>query len=509
MLEDGLNNTSIFNFRNNKYLLGSSFSNFKSLGLLDWSVDYAFYEKVMTYLSRISKENIGDFHFPTISEVKGITSFLQANDIFPDTADGYLNTQQYLERIIENTTHTNFVVKTYKTLYEKLLQTSDYETYIAKQVDAVVEKRSEVILKQQEEDAKRQHQVLLDQLQKQISEKENELDTLSSLCEELKHDQSVLDSTVSDVKLLISDFINQAGQLSLSERKVIEKLNQVINEKELLEGKSLLPSMLPPWSYIESKEEVQEISETEAADIFRNLALTYGYENRNVIVFDRLIRTGNFVLLIDQYAHLFIEQYSRLICGGRVSNIVLDASYIGIDDLWRNPATNLSTGFAYTWNNALNNPDDYYVIHLTGITEVSYLSFFQQLKQVITSSLRPKNLLFVGSIHIDMSTLESRQQQIVKGISKLLVPLKFQNLNINLTSALDSLLIKNFSQIMYVQDDKRFIQIMNMPIKTYAQFLQYERLYSLSGLPEHLFIQKDGELICDENLDALKMIEGL
>ena len=148
LLEDGLNNTSIFNFRNNKYLLGSSFSNFKSLGLLDWSVDYAFYEKVMTYLSRISKENIGDFHFPTISEVKGITSFLQANDIFPDTADGYLNTQQYLERIIENTTHTNFVVKTYKTLYEKLLQTSDYENYIAKQVDAVVEKRSEVILKQ-------------------------------------------------------------------------------------------------------------------------------------------------------------------------------------------------------------------------------------------------------------------------------------------------------------------------------------------------------------------------
>ena len=63
--------------------------------------------------------------------------------IFPDTADGYLNTQQYLERIIENTTHTNFVVKTYKTLYEKLLQTSDYENYIAKQVDAVVEKRSE------------------------------------------------------------------------------------------------------------------------------------------------------------------------------------------------------------------------------------------------------------------------------------------------------------------------------------------------------------------------------
>ena len=507
--EDGLNNINIFNFRNNKYLLANCFSNFKPLGCLDWSADYAFYEKVMIYLSKISKENIGDFHFPTVSQVKSVTSFLQSNEIFPDTSDGYLNTQQYLERIIENTTNTNFIIKSYKTLYEKLLQTSDYEKFIAEQVSDVVEKRSDLILKNKEEDAKRQHQVLLDQLQKQISEKENELDTLSSLCEELKHDQSVLDSTVSDVKLLISDFINQAGQLSLSERKVIEKLNQVINEKELLEGKSLLPSMLPPWSYIESKEEVQEISETEAADIFRNLALTYGYENRNVIVFDRLIRTGNFVLLIDQYAHLFIEQYSRLICGGRVSNIVLDASYIGIDDLWRNPATNLSTGFAYTWNNALNNPDDYYVIHLTGITEVSYLSFFQQLKQVITSSLRPKNLLFVGSNHIDMSTLESRQQQIVKGISKLLVPLKFQNLNINLTSALDSLLIKNFSQIMYVQDDKGFIQIMNMPIKTYAQFLQYERLYSLSGLPEHLFIQKDGELICDENLDALKMIEGL
>ena len=90
LLEDGLNNTSIFQFRNNKYLLGNAFSNLKPLGLIDWSADYAFHEKALNYLSKISKENMDDFQLPSVSKIKDITSFLQANDIFPDTSIGYL-----------------------------------------------------------------------------------------------------------------------------------------------------------------------------------------------------------------------------------------------------------------------------------------------------------------------------------------------------------------------------------------------------------------------------------
>ncbi len=509
LLEDGLNNQSIFNFRNNKYLLNNIFNELESLGFIDWSADYSFYEKVMVYLSKISNERFSEFQLPTVNEVKSLTSLLQANEIFPDTSDGYLNIKQYRDRIISNTTHTDFLIKTYKVLFEKLLTTSEYEKYISEQVSSIVEQRKEAILKEELAVAREHYQIQLDNLQKNIEEKEKKLEELKNLTDKLQNDQNQLETSIYDLRSLINNFMKEAVDLSFNERQVIEKLNQLITKQNILDGRSLLPCILPPWSYVQSKQEVKVISEMDVEDIFRNLASTYGYENRNVIVFDRLIRTGNFVLLINQYAHQFIEQYSRLICGGRISHIALDASYIGIDDLWRNPATHLNTGFAYAWNNALNNPDHYYVINLTGITEVAYLSFFEQLKQVMTSALRPKNLLIVSSISIDISTLESKSQQMLKDITKFLVPLKFNNLNIDVTSALKSLDVKNLSEVMYLDDPKRFIQIMKTSIKTHAQFLQYERLYSLPALPEHLFTQKDGVLVCDENLDAIQMIEDL
>lgn len=66
---------------------------------------------------------------------------------------------------------------------------------------------------------------------------------------------------------------------------------------------------------MEAKNEIKVIEETDTSDLFKQLASTYGYDDRNVVVFDRLFRTSHFILLINQYAHSFIEQYSRLICG--------------------------------------------------------------------------------------------------------------------------------------------------------------------------------------------------
>src|SRR5690606_29439321 len=174
LLEDGLNNTSIFQFRNNKYLLGNIFSNLTSLGLIDWSADYAFHEKALSYLYKISKDNLDKFQLPSVSEIKEITSFLQANGIFPDTSAGYLNKEQYLARINENTTHTNFIYQTYKKMYENLLKTTDYEKFIKEQVEFSVKERSDVILREKVEEVEKEHKALLDNLEKQISEKESE-----------------------------------------------------------------------------------------------------------------------------------------------------------------------------------------------------------------------------------------------------------------------------------------------------------------------------------------------
>lgn len=509
LLEDGLNNTSIFQFRNNKYLLGNIFSNLTPLGLIDWSADYAFHEKALSYLYKISKDNLDKFQLPSVSEIKEITSFLQANGIFPDTSAGYLNKEQYLARIIENTTHTNFIFQTYKKLYENLLKTTDYEKFIKEQVESDVKVRSAAILKDKIEEVEKEHKALLDSLEEQISEKESESEILSSLNEELKKDKIFLETSINDLKLLINDFFTEAGEISLRERNIIEKLNDFLTDRGLLHNKSLLPSILPPWTCMVAKNEIKVIEETDTSDLFKQLASTYGYDDRNVVVFDRLFRTSHFILLINQYAHSFIEQYSRLICGGRISHIALDASYIGVDDLWRNPGTNLNTGFAYAWNNASNNPDHYYVVHLTGVTEVNYIGFYKQLSEVLSYSQRPKNLLVLASLNTALSTLNDRQKQLLKELTPFVTSLKFNALNVNPNAVLQSLDTTKYSEILFSENNKRFIQIMKASINTYQHLLQLERLHSLSGFPDHLFIQKDNVFICNEQLDAIKIIEEL
>ena len=147
---------------------------------------------------------------------------------------------------------------------------------------------------------------------------------------ERKKDKIFLETSINDLKLLINDFFTEAGEISLRERNIIEKLNDFLTDRGLLQNKSLLPSILPPWTCMEAKNEIKVIEETDTSDLFKQLASTYGYDDRNVVVFDRLFRTSHFILLINQYAHSFIEQYSRLICGGRISHIALDASYIGV-----------------------------------------------------------------------------------------------------------------------------------------------------------------------------------
>src|SRR5690606_5707698 len=117
--------------------------------------------------------------------------------------------------------------------------------------------------------------------------KESESELLSLINEDLKENQKALETSVNDLKLLMNKFINEAGQISPGERNVIEKLNHFLTERGVLQNKSLLPSILPPWACIDAKVEVKVIVESDTTDLFRQLASTYGYDDRNVIVFDR------------------------------------------------------------------------------------------------------------------------------------------------------------------------------------------------------------------------------
>ena len=118
-------------------------------------------------------------------------------------------------------------------------------------------------------------------MEKQISEKERENELLSLINEDLKKNKKALEISVSDLKTLMSKFINEVGKISSSERHVIEKLNHFLTERGVLQNKSLLPSILPPWSCVETKTDVKVIVESDTIELFRQLASTYGYDDRN------------------------------------------------------------------------------------------------------------------------------------------------------------------------------------------------------------------------------------
>ncbi|HAD80455.1 MAG TPA: hypothetical protein DCF99_15275, partial [Flavobacteriaceae bacterium] len=96
-----------------------------------------------------------------------------------------------------------------------------------------------------------------------------------------------------------------------------------------------------------------------------------------------------------------------------------------------------------------------------------------------------------------------------KNLIQFITPLKFSASNIDSKSALQGLDTTKYSEILYAEDNKRFIQIMNTSIKTHHQFSQFERLHRLPKFPEQLFMRKDTMFICNEQLEAIKMIEEL
>lgn len=510
LLTNELDNKNIFKFKGNSYLLSEVFKNLESLGVIDWSADYSFHEKALVNLTKISKERFDDLQFPSVNNIKNIISFLQANEIFPDTSDGYINRKQYLDRILENSIQIDFLINTYDALYAKLAGSSQFETFVANKVEERVKQQSEDILEDLLKSAYQENDRVLQALQVDADEWKEENNRLERENTCLVRDHTKLSKDVETLSVLVSKFINEAVRLSLQEREVIEKLNNFLVGHSTLEKKSLLPTTLPAWTLAQKNVDPTILGAEELDSVFNQLACTYGYLERSIKVFDRLLRTGHLVLLMNEYAYLFIQQYSRYICGGRLSLIAVDASYIGLDDLWRSPGTMQPTGFAYAWQNALNNPNNYYLVHLTGVLETNYPVLFQQLSEILSTPNRPSNLLVVSSLTLKVAELENRQKDILKKLASSHVVLHFQAASFHIDKAIASLEKERFSELLYQAEDwNRVPKVVQAKPNSYKDFMSLERLNRIPDYPINLFEVCLSDIHCLEQFAATKIIEEL
>ncbi|WP_446892538.1 hypothetical protein [Acinetobacter sp. NS4_7] len=248
LLKDGLNNKSIFNFKNNRYLLSDEIKRLEPLGVIDWSADYSFYEKTLANLLKLGKESSVDIQLSSFNDIKKLISFLQINEVFPDVFDGNINKIQYLDRLLEGSSNTNFVVKAYNQLYEKLASTSEFESFVANKVDEVVKEQSKEILKDVLHSVEVENSHLKQDILKEVEKQQHDNNLLTNINDQLKTENLALTSSINELKILIDQFINEAVSLSMNERNVIDRLNNLLINKKILQEKSLLPDILPPWS---------------------------------------------------------------------------------------------------------------------------------------------------------------------------------------------------------------------------------------------------------------------
>lgn len=159
---------------------------------------------------------------------------------------------------------------------------------------------------------------------------------------------------------------------------------------------ALLPSAAPPW-WAAGPNEAAEIPIADLGSRLIEEARLHRLEANDLRLIDGLTRAGEPVLLLGECADLACTAYARIVAGGRIRRVMLDPSFIGIDDLWRIAATGRPTAFAAAWHRAIANPDETVLVCLCSLDSAPVHLWLSQLCEVLRAPERPVNLLVVAT----------------------------------------------------------------------------------------------------------------
>ncbi len=156
------------------------------------------------------------------------------------------------------------------------------------------------------------------------------------------------------------------------------------------------PSASPPW-WGASRSEATTITTADLAGRVREEATLHGLVSDDLLIVDAFARAGELVVLTGQQSELALEAYSRVVGAGQARTVPVDPGVIGIDDLWRTPATGRPTALAWAWHRALSMPAETVVVCLRGIDMSPAAAWMPALEAALRSDLRPRNLLVLAT----------------------------------------------------------------------------------------------------------------
>lgn len=404
----------------NKYICLSEINKLVPIERFDWSADYAFFERVARkVISHLKKD---DSTKKVKKDVDLIRAFLQKNELLPDSFWGdRLSTRQVLSRINEQIDCFYKNDELIELMISRMSVTDDVKERIEKEIEQrSAQFKQDKMVEIEAEYQKIKHQRLdvitqeIQEVQKQLSDLKNQKELMIASLEISRATKKVLNKELTKFSQVLSHV--SAAEYPHAQA-LAEKISQQL-QRELGIQKTFLPKVLPPWVESQSIDTDNALTESEFLASIQSIEKRLGLKEKSLVLMDGLLRAGELLALMNDDAEEIIRSYAAILTSGEVHWFQPDPSTIGLDDLWRVPATQLPTAFSLAWHHAEAEPTKYQLVCLHKIDVAPYRYWLESLFDVLQSPMRPKNLIVFVTFSRGSFVNTERQA------SEVLIPIK-------------------------------------------------------------------------------------
>jgi archaellum component FlaC len=374
----------------------------REIGVLDWSLDVDFLERVLRRLRKVASAGTLGQNFPqSRSQVRSVIAALQRADLLPGSGEDLQGMRERLEdfsgqlpKNIKNLEETAKAIAAMSGMTERLarLEVSErarIETEVRGNVERELRQRIE-----RESGG----------LDKQLERLRSEVETASREAEEVRHEvetlrsgkavlKAELDGTIARLRETLS---GPESDRSSSQAELASELEKAMAGKGV--GVDLSSATDAPWTWHSIDIAAAPVSWEDFPDRLRAVAGQFGFGTAELDVADKVARAGRMLVLPQQVAHEFVWCYATAIAAGTFSLQALDPSVVGLSDIWREPGSGRLTPFARSWRRALAIPSRFHLVLFDGLDWTPMDLWLPSFAKILDAPDRPRNLVVMGSL---------------------------------------------------------------------------------------------------------------
>lgn len=388
----------------------------EALKKVDWSSDADFVEHTFNRFRRISR-NLGDTShgLPAKSAVQYVARTLRDSGLL----SGDEEIVQNLDRLKAQWPRIERALGAAEGLIEAVLETGAARAAIASAIQDGVDIAAGAMRTEVEQMVRREAEVELaeltrkrDELLEEIAFREREARQLEAA--RLKAQKSCREATDAldglhesidaEVARLRQVFEESSATELVYARDIAARLETASKIDGAGRDPVLFPTALPPWSAGEEARSVEAVLPQKLGDRLRLESDAAGIEAADLGLLDGFVRAGEFVVLVGRARERAVMAYARSVSAGRIRAMTLDATVVGLDDLWRIPGTQLPTALAFAWTAASAAPRQTFLVCLRGLEGAAVRTWLPALVNVLRSGMRPRNLFLLATADVRATT---------------------------------------------------------------------------------------------------------